>query len=108
MSFTQVYVFVRLDLTHPQQVVQACHACLGLTRPVDEVPSVIVIGIKSEEKLKGVIEYLKSINLDFSEFREPDLDNQLTAVATEPVREADKGLFRRYQLLKGGQYKTGD
>lgn len=103
MSFTQVYVFIRKDLTHPQQIVQSCHACLGLRQNGSD-SSVIVIGIEGEGKLYDVITHLKSLDLDYSEFREPDIGNELTAVVSQPIPESQKNIFRKYQLLKGGQH----
>ena len=48
-----------------------------------EHPSIIVCSIKNEEKLLSVCKYLKSNGIPFIEFREPDLDNQLTAICLQ-------------------------
>jgi len=97
-------VFVRLDLPHPNQVVQACHAIQEADRlfPIPEItPNVIVLGVKDEAKLHSVIEELVLHKVGHAPFREPDMGNQITAVATSPIYEESRKLFRKYKLLKG-------
>ena len=98
-----VYVIVRTDLSNSQQAVQSCHAVIEMTREnkiVGEHPSVIICGVKSEDKLKNAISRLQDNNVFFKEFREPDIGHQLTAVATEPIYGDDRKIFRKYQLIK--------
>lgn len=99
-----VYVFIREDLTHPQQVVQASHAVLATERPVTGVPCVIVIGVKNEEKLLDVMPFLDSNKVSYKAFREPDFGNELTAIATEPLTDNDRHLFKKFQLLRNGKH----
>jgi len=100
---TYMYIAVRRDLTRPQQVVQASHAAIEASKQYhsheQEHPSVIVLGMKTESKLEKFIEYVKEKSFEHKEFREPDKDNELTAVAVFPVSESDKELFKKYQLL---------
>jgi hypothetical protein len=100
-------VFVREDLTHPQQVVQGCHAAISIAtrhKIEGEHPSVIVIGITNELKLLKVIDYLNEKGIDHSSFNEQDLNDELTAVATIPLEDNQKSLFKKYRLLRGGKH----
>lgn len=67
----------------------------------NEHPSVIVLVVKSEHKLLELIEKLESEDILFKEFREPDIGNQLTAVATVPQFGEKRKIFAKYQLFRG-------
>ena len=96
-------MLVRKDLAHPHQVVQACHASLEAARsflsPHQEHPYVIVCGLPDEFALVRSHERLSQSGIRCSAFHEPDLDGQLTAIATEPVFRKQRRLFRNYRLL---------
>lgn len=102
-----VYAFVRRDLSHSQQAVQACHACIEVARslilPCDEHPHLVLCGIKSEQGLWAVLCRLQSLGIACRPFRDSDLGNELTALATEPVRADQRRHFRRYQCLRDGE-----
>jgi hypothetical protein len=70
-------------------VVQACHASLEAARaflPSDrEHPFVIVCGVRDEQRLARCLDDLDSAGIAFKAFFEPDLGDQLTALATEPL-----------------------
>jgi len=68
--------------------------------PTSEHPSLIVFGIKSEPKLRSIAEHLKSLGITLREFTEPDIGDQLTAIATEPICGERRQLFAKYCLLK--------
>lgn len=104
-----MYVFVRNDLSAPQQAVQACHAsieCANLfnLEKLPDHPSVIILAAKNENKLQQCVSFLSENNIQFVEFHEPDLGHQLTAIATEPIFGDKRNLFKKFQLLrsKGG------
>jgi hypothetical protein len=84
-------------------VVQACHASLEAARAFlpdpDPHPFVIVCGIRDEPKLCRALDRLRAHEIRYRAFYEPDLDGQLTAVATEPVFGHQRHVFRQYQLL---------
>jgi hypothetical protein len=89
--------------------VQSCHAAIECAKKFDleklpDHPSVIILGIKDEAKLFQVKNYLLSQDIDYCPFHEADLDNQLTALATEPIVGEKRKLFKKFQLLrsKGG------
>jgi hypothetical protein len=98
-----MYVFVRKDLTHSQQVVQASHACIEASRfflkPDIEHPHLVVIGVKNQNKLKKCIEHLQQLNIYYKEFIEPDIGNEVTAVATIPISGEIRTHLAKYCLL---------
>ena len=84
----------------PQQVVQACHACIEIARSLDadaEHPHLVVIGCESEVHLQFVAARLDAIGIQYRPFYEPDLAESLTALATEPLSDARKKPLRRYR-----------
>lgn len=107
-----VYVFIRTDLSSPQIAVQSCHACIESAKAfhleeLDDHPSVIILDIKTEAKLNNVKNYLSSVGVKFVSFHEPDRDNELTSIATEPIFEDRRRLFKKFQLLKERQVIGG-
>lgn len=100
-----VYVIVREDLSGPQKVVQAVHAAIEACRNYlddeENHPSVIVLGVKNEEKLKKVEwELYERGDCHYEVFREPDRGLEMTAIATGPLYGGGREIFKRYQLLK--------
>lgn len=98
-----IYVIIRDDLTVPQKTVQACHAVIESCRKhnIEFHPSVICLRVENEKKLKKAIKELTSLNISLSVFCEPDIGNSLTCIASEPVTEEKRKIFRKFQLLKG-------
>jgi hypothetical protein len=84
-------------------VVQAGHACLEVARaflPSDhEHPFLIVCGVRDEQRLGRWLDRLRAAGIRFRAFFEPDLGDQLTAAATEPVRGQQRDAFRDLRLL---------
>jgi hypothetical protein len=99
-----VYVLVRRDLSHPQQVVQACHASIEAARtflPEGAAhPFVIVCGIRDGPALVRCLERLCASGIAHRAFCEPDIGGQLTAIATAPLSPEQRLFFRKYQLLR--------
>lgn len=106
MQNPYVYVVVRTDLSVPQQAVQAAHAVLEMHRFYNgclrEHPSIIILGVRNEEKLKEVImKLVRHGKIQFTTFQEPDIGNQYTALATEPIYGADRQFFKNFKLIDG-------
>lgn len=104
-NHSYVYVFIRTDLSLPQQCVQSCHSCIEASKAfhlekLDDHPSVIILDIKTEAKLTNVRNYLSSVGIKFVSFYEPDRDNELTSIATEPIFEDRRRFFKKFQLIK--------
>jgi len=98
-----VYVLVRRDLTTSQQAVQAIHASLEAARrfSIPRHEYVVLCAVRNERQLLRWTHKLQQAGIGFCAFREPDLGNEFTAIATEPVVGEDRRLFRQLQLVKG-------
>jgi hypothetical protein len=86
--------------------VQAAHAAYESTKNFGTPnihPNIIICSVKSEHKLNQVGEYLLDKNIQYTPFREPDIGNQLTAIATCPLYGDQRNIMRKFQLLKGGE-----
>jgi hypothetical protein len=57
-----------------------------------------ILAVKDENALKEFIERCKFRFLDHTVFREPDLNNSITAIAIEPCKETQK-LVHKLPLL---------
>lgn len=92
------------------QAVQSCHACIEASKAFDleslsDHPSVIILSAKNENKLHRVRRYLIDQGIRHVHFYEPDFENELTSIATEPIVGIRRGAFRKYQLLREGGTK---
>jgi hypothetical protein len=84
-------------------VVQACHASLEAARAflsTDQPhPFVIVCGLRDERSLAQALDRLRRAGVRCRAFHEEDLGGALTAVATEPLSDPQRGILRDYRLL---------
>lgn len=96
------YVITRNNLSDSQKAVQSGHCALEISRKfnITNHPSLIYLVVKSEEKLKRIIEELLEIEMDIVLFREPDLSNEITAIGTKPLSSQEREIFKKYQLLQ--------
>ena len=95
----KLFVLVRTDLNPAYRAVQACHAVAEfvLNRPnvwTNEI--LIYLGVKSLFSLEIIKDRFKKQDIDFIEFREPDLNNEITAIAT--INE--NKIIQKLNLLK--------
>jgi len=85
-------------MTPSQQAVQGGHAVaeflLRCSQSWDN-ETLIYLGVKGELQLKKWIHKLSQMNTKFASWREPDMDNQITAIATC----ADGNIFKNLNLL---------
>ena len=79
----KMYVLVRRDLSTSQQAVQAGHAVAELVQH-GSTPgwNKTYLGVDNEEMLEKWHAKLTSKGVECAEFREPDIGDQLTAIAT--------------------------
>jgi hypothetical protein len=97
-------VLVRHDLPATQITVQAIHAALEASRqflPHDcEHPHLVVCGVASEERLLKAADHLFRNKVRHVLFREPDINHQPTALATEPLHCERRRLLDRFRCLR--------
>lgn len=94
----RLYVLTRKDLPGSQPAVQAGHAVAEwlLRDPVSwKNEYLIYLGVKNEQELQRWGKRLARKNIKWVGFREPDLDHELTAIATV----CNKNVLSRLTLL---------
>ena len=96
----KLFVIVRKDLTPSQRAVQAGHALAEyllhgsfLRRWKNE--TLIYLGVKGLKQLENLKRKFKYDGIEYTEFREPDLNNETTAIATD----IDNRYVERLNLL---------
>ncbi len=100
------YILVRKDLSPGQQVVQSCHAVAEcarnsyLSNTDEDHPHIVVCGVKDENALLKAHTKLQKEGVRCQLYREPDAGDEATALATAPVYEGVRRLFRNFQILK--------
>lgn len=105
-----MYVLTRRDLPGPVQAVQAAHAVLEAARTLPlsaDHPHLVLLSVRDETRLGEAAQAMTRQGIAFCAFREPDRDNELTALATAPLQGEARRFFRRYQLLKEKSHATG-
>ena len=74
------------------QVAQTTHAALGMAVKYPKLIEVwdriskylVCVSVKDEDELKKLASKCEARDLRFFVFKEPDIDNQITAIAIEP------------------------
>ena len=106
-STKYVYVITRTDLSAPQISVQSCHAAIEASLAFGdsqaEHPHICLCGVKNEASLISGANYLDSHGISFCAWYEPDRNNELTALATEPLSGDRRSSLRKFQCLKEAQ-----
>lgn len=98
---THFYVVVRTDLPLSQQLCQAVHAAheagIRFGNP-NGISSVVVCSVPNEQRLISELERIESKGIKTTLFREPDIDNQATAFATEPIFGNYRRAFSKLEM----------
>lgn len=100
-----LYVITRGDLSFPQRAVQAAHAAVEAGRKnliphQVQHPHLIILEVQHEGKLLSAASTLEAKGLRVARWHEPDLSDELTAIAAEVVFGDTRHLFKRYPLLR--------
>jgi hypothetical protein len=99
-----LFIFVRQDISKEQQAVQAAHAtfCAGreYLHHSPEKVNFVLVGVPDELHLVDVGCTLNDNYVKYVTFREPDLSETQTAIATQPLKEHQKRFLKHYPLLK--------
>lgn len=104
----RLYVLSRADLignatTKGYQAAQATHAAVAYILKYPEQTWnnewLIVVSVEDEERLEYYSWKAQKKGLPVAEWREPDLEDTLTAIAVEIKEERDAELFKKLPLL---------
>jgi len=83
--------------------VQAIHAAIEAARrflhPDQLHPHLVLCRVTSERDLLAAADRLERAGVRFALFREPDRNNEATALATEPLSGDLRGVLARYPCL---------
>lgn len=85
MENNKLYVVVRKDLSKSQQAVQAGHALAEflLKRSTDWCNGTLVyLQVSNESELKSLLSCLECDKICYEKFVEPDIGNEITAIAS--------------------------
>lgn len=92
-----MYIVVRNDLSDGSKIAQSCHVAFSfsqdfgnITRSWMENSNYICILECPEDQLLKLIDKAKAKNINYSLFKEPDLNDQITAIALEPSLNSKK------------------
>ena len=92
----KLYVIVRRDLSHSQRAVQGGHALAQYLLDNPQVDwdngTLIFLGVKNEIQLHNWYYKLLDQDIKCSQFYEPDIGNEMTAIATVSNGEPFKSL----------------
>ena len=92
MQQSKLIVITRRDLSPGQQAIQSAHAAIEFQHEHSEIAKqwntnskyLIFLSVENEQQLKFFLEKIKFYDLKYSTFFEPDIGNQLTAIAIQP------------------------
>jgi peptidyl-tRNA hydrolase len=101
-------VITRSDLDGGYQSVQGMHAAIQFQFDHPEVSRewfrnsnyLGFLSVANEQELCELIEQARSLDIKFSVFREPDIEDQITAIALQPGRKTKKLCSRLPLALK--------
>jgi peptidyl-tRNA hydrolase len=87
-----LYVITREDLTFGQQASQLCHALREFANDHPEIDRdwynnsnyICLLCVKTENELNELCEKANNLDIPYSNFYEPDLNGELTAICIAP------------------------
>lgn len=99
-----VFTITRKDLDMSYAAVQAGHALYEsasefYNNKINKHPHFVLCQVKNENKLLYWISKLESENIQFVIWKEPDLNNQITAISTEILTNDKIKIFKKLKLL---------
>lgn len=98
-------IIIRTDLTHAQQMVQACHAASMAGYRFagwDDETRMALLAARDLDQLAQAADRLRKAGIEFHEFFEPDHGIGISAIATAPIawKQATRAL-RHLPLWEG-------
>ena len=107
MKQIKLTTITRRDLSAGYQSVQSTHAAIQFVFEHPEIaniwfkdPYLAQLSVENEDALKHLIHKLQKNDIKYSIFREPDLGNEITAIAIEPSDKARRMLSYCPLMLK--------
>ncbi len=110
MQEQYVYIIVRKDLAWPQIAVQSAHSVLESAIKFNDprsqaersrqIQNIILLEVDDEKSLLEASKYLDNHEIAHILFREPDIGNCATALATNILYQESRKLFRNFKLLR--------
>lgn len=105
----KLVVVTRQDISPGYQAVQSAHALIQFQYDHPEIANnwyknsnyLAMLSTKDENSLINLIKQCQRLCLNISIFREPDIDNQITAIAIEPSLKTKKLCSQLQLALKG-------
>ena len=102
-------MITRQDLEPGYQAVQSMHALRQFTAEHPEIDKMWfeqsnylgLLSVADEQELNMLIEQATAHDINFSIFREPDVENQITAIALAPGQKSKKLCSKLPLALKG-------
>lgn len=95
----RIYTLTRTDISDGQKGVQAGHSLAQYI--IDHNPhmkdlwsngSIINLGLGTEKSLRRWIKKFEELEIPYSIFREPDMDNQITSISALHIGDIFKGI----------------
>ena len=100
------YLFIRKDLSFPQQLVQIAHAAHDAGFEFGDHSHMCVFEIVGEEKLLDAASYLDDKNIPYRMFHETDI-GQHTAICTTPLAGDARKALRKFKMYRDSSVVTG-
>ena len=97
-----VYLFIRNDLSAPQQIVQTAHAVDELNKHCPSgsvVYHMVLFGVEGHDELQGISRWLEEKGVHHHMFFEPDV-MQHTSIATRALKGSERNIMRKFKLKK--------
>lgn len=107
----KLYVITRADLDPGYQAVQSMHALRQFTAEHPDIDKAWfeqsnylgLLSVQNEEELVRLLADANERGIETSVFREPDIDNQMTAIALSPGPKSKKLCSRLPLALRGSR-----
>lgn len=101
MSDKYIYLFIREDLSKPQQIIQTAHAVDGMNfwaEKEEKISNMVLFSLKNEEDLIKTSNKLMDEGISHELFYEPDI-SAYTAIATQPLVGNERKPMKRFRLM---------
>lgn len=100
------YLFIRKDLSIPQQLVQIAHAAHDAGFKFGDHSHMCVFEIDGEDKLLHAASYLAEKDIPYQMFHETDI-GQHTAICTTPLRGEPRKALRKFKMYRESSSISG-